>query len=62
MATGSRVDAERRFWDRYRNLLIKQGVNPTAVRWYVQRAEQFILSASGRCLANLSRQDVDWAF
>jgi hypothetical protein len=62
MATGSRCDAERRFWDRYRDLLIKQGVKPTAVRWHVQRAEQFILSVSGRRLANLYRQDVDWAF
>jgi hypothetical protein len=59
MATGSRGDAERRFWDRYGNLLIKQGVKPIAVRWYVQRAEQFSLSVSERRLANLSRQDVD---
>ena len=29
MAAGSRGDAERRFWDHYRNLTIKQGVNPT---------------------------------
>ncbi|AGA33968.1 integron integrase [Thioalkalivibrio nitratireducens DSM 14787] len=59
MATGSRGDAERRFWERYRNLLLKQGVKPTAVRWYVLRAEQFIQSFSGRRLAELSREDVD---
>jgi hypothetical protein len=38
MATGSRADAERRFWERYRNPPLKQGVKPTAVRWYVLRA------------------------
>ncbi|WP_052316617.1 hypothetical protein [Thioalkalivibrio nitratireducens] len=59
MATGSRGDAERRFWDRCQNLRIKQGVMPTAVRWHIQRAEQFILSVSGRRLANLFRQDMD---
>jgi integron integrase len=58
MATGSRGDAERRFWDRYRNLLLKQGVKATSVRWYVQRSEEFIRSLSGRRLADLSRQDV----
>lgn len=47
MATGSRGDPGRRFWDRYRNLVIKQSVKPTTERWYVQRAEQFILSVSG---------------
>ena len=29
------------------------------MRWYVQRAEQFIRSLSGRRLADLSRQDID---
>jgi len=32
MATGSRGDAQRRFWDRCQNLHIKQGVIPTAAR------------------------------
>ena len=59
MATGSREDAERRFWERYRKLLLKQGVKPAAVRWYILRAEQFIRAFSGRRLAELSRQDAD---
>jgi hypothetical protein len=59
MATGGRGDAERRFWEHYRNLSLKQGVKPTVVRWYVLRAEQFIRSFSGRRLAELSRQDVN---
>ena len=59
MATGSRDDAERRFWERYRNLLLKQGVKLSAVRWYVLRAEYFIQSFLGRRLAGLARHDVD---
>jgi hypothetical protein len=58
MATGSRADRERRFWDRYRNLLLSQGVKPASVRWCVMQAEQFIRAFPGRRLAELEPDDV----
>jgi hypothetical protein len=58
MATGSRADMERRFWDRYRKLLLSQGVIPASVRGYALRAEQFIRAFPGRRLAGLKPQDV----
>jgi hypothetical protein len=59
MATGSRGDTERRFWERYRNLLSKQRVKPEVLRWYVLRADLFICCFSERRLAELSTLDVD---
>ena len=38
----SSADAVRRFWDRYLELLHKQGVKPPADRWYVIRAKGYI--------------------
>ncbi len=58
MSTGSRADRERRFWDRYRNILLSQGVKPASVRWYVLRAEQFIRAFPGRRLAELEPDDI----
>ncbi len=58
MATGSRADRERQFWSRYRNALIKQGVKPSSVRWYVLRAEQFIRAFPGRRLAELGPDEI----
>lgn len=42
MSEEDRADKARKFWDRYINLLHKQGVKPPADRWHVLRAEQFI--------------------
>jgi len=42
MATGGRADRERRFWDRYRHILLSRGVRSASVGCYVMRAEQFI--------------------
>ena len=58
MATGSRADRERQFWNRYRNTLIRQGVKPHSVRWYVLRAEQFIRAFPDRRLAELGSDDI----
>ncbi|PYG04526.1 hypothetical protein D893_00324 [Thioalkalivibrio sp. ALE21] len=58
MATGSRAERERRFWERYRNVAISQGVKPKAVRWYVVRAERFIAAYPGRRLAELGAEDI----
>jgi len=58
MATGSRADRERRFWDHYRNILISQVVKPASIRWYVMRAEQFICAFKGRRLAELDADEI----
>ena len=58
MATGSRADRERRFWERYGKALIRQGVKPSNVRWYALRAKQFIRAFPGRRLSQLSADEV----
>ncbi|MFO7530206.1 MAG: hypothetical protein R6W86_15630 [Marinobacter sp.] len=58
MATGSRADRERRFWRRYRSILLSRGVKSASVRWYVMRAEQFIRAFPGRRLAELGADEV----
>lgn len=58
MATGSRAERERRFWERYRNAVISQGVKPTAVRWHAVRAERFIAAFPGRRLAEIGAEDI----
>jgi hypothetical protein len=35
-------DPVARFWDRYIELLSKQGIKESAQRWYVLRAEHYI--------------------
>lgn len=35
-------DAVNKFWDRYIQTLLNQGVKPTSARWYVKRVEQYI--------------------
>ena len=51
-------DPVQRFWDRYVELLVKQGVKPTACRWYVLRAEQYIKSLPDKKLADHSVSDI----
>lgn len=54
----SSTDAVRRFWDRYLELLHKQGVKPPADRWFVIRAEAYIKATAERRLAEQTPADV----
>jgi len=54
----SSTDAVRRFWDRYLELLHKQGVKPPADRWFVIRAEAYIKATASRRLAEHTPADV----
>ena len=54
----SSTDAVRRFWDRYLELLHKQGVKPPADRWFVIRAEAYIKATPERHLAEQTPADV----
>jgi hypothetical protein len=47
-----------RFWDRYIELLNKQGVESTATRWYVLRAEQYIKAYPDKQLLEHKAVDV----
>jgi hypothetical protein len=58
MATGSRGPRERRFSDRYRNILLSQGVKRVSVRWHVLLAEQVIRAFRGRRLTELKRDEI----
>ena len=46
------------FWDRYAASLRAQEVQPTAVRWYVIRAEQYLQAVSHKRLTEHTPQDV----
>ncbi len=52
------VDAVRRFWDRYLELLHQQGVKPPADRWCVTRAEAYIKATAGRRLVEHTPADI----
>lgn len=58
MSEASREERERRFWDRYLEILHNQGVTPPSDRWHVVRAERFILAFPGRRLAELTPDEV----
>ena len=47
-----------RFWDRYINYLVNQGIKPDACRWYVRRVEQYIEANQGRKLIQHQPEDV----
>ena len=49
--------ASAEFWEQYRDVVISQGVKPTAARWYAVRAERFIAAFPGRRLAELGAED-----
>jgi integron integrase len=46
------------FWDRYAARLRAQEVKPTAIRWYVIRAEQYLQAVSHQRLTEHTPQDV----
>jgi hypothetical protein len=46
------------FWDRYAANLQAKKVKPTAIRWYVIRAEQYLQAASHKQLTEHTPQDV----
>jgi len=51
-------DLVERFWDRYLELLSKQGVKKSARRWYVLRAEHYIKTIPDKKLARHTAQDI----
>ncbi len=53
----SSVNIER-FWDRYIELLNKQGVKSSSTRWYVRRAEQHIKAYPDKKLLEHKAVDV----
>ena len=54
----SSADAVHRFWDRYLELLHKQGVKPPTDRWFVIRAEAYIKATAERRLVEQTPADV----
>jgi hypothetical protein len=58
MDEDQRTACERRFWDRYANTIIQQGIKPPFVRWHVLRAKSFIKAFPGRRLADLGPDDI----
>jgi len=46
------------FWDHYAASLQAKEVKPTAVRWYVIRAEQYLQAVSHKRLTEHTPQDV----
>ena len=58
MQEASRQDRERKFWDRYLKIPHEQGVKPSADRWHVVRAEQFIGAFPDRRLADIDAREV----
>ena len=51
-------DPVKKFWDRYIELLAKQGVKETARRWYVMRAERYIQAFPDKKLARHTAEDI----
>lgn len=47
-----------KFWDRYIEFLCNQNVKPSAARWYVRRAEQYIHAYPDKKLTQHSAEDV----
>ncbi len=54
----SSSDPVERFWDKYIELLRKQGIKESASRWYVKRAEHYIKSFPDKKLAHHSAEDI----
>ena len=50
--------ATRRFWDKYIQYIIDQGVKESSTRWYVIRVEQYIKAFSEKRLADHRPEDV----
>ena len=51
-------DPVERFWDRYLELLSKQGIKKSAQRWYVLRAEHYIKTFPDKKLARHTAEDI----
>src|SRR5215510_2514119 len=56
--SGSSHNPSDGFWDRYAARLRAQEVKPTAIRWYVIRAEQYLQAVSQKRLTEHTPQDV----
>jgi integron integrase len=54
--------AVSRFWDRYIDLVHRQGVKRPAERWYVKWAERYIAQSTGRKLVSHTPVDVSGYF
>ena len=54
----ARTNTIDRFWDRYINYLVNQGIKPDACRWYVRRVEQYIEANQGRKLVQHQPADI----
>ena len=55
---GKAVRIER-FWDRFIDIVRKNGVSPPFDRWYVIRAEEYIRAYAGKRLQDHDRRDVE---
>lgn len=51
-------DPVERLWDRYLELLSKQGIKESAQRWYVLRAEHYIKTFPDKKLARHTAEDI----
>ena len=56
--SGHMDDTSKGLWDRYVANMRAQGVKPTAVRWYVIRAAQYLRTVAPQPLAEHTPQDV----
>ncbi len=54
----SQTNAIKHFWDRYIELITKNGVKGNITRWYVMRVEQYIKAVPGKRIAEHGPEDV----
>ncbi len=54
-----KTDKIERFWDRFIDIVHKNGVKKPSDRWYVTRAEEYIAAHSDKRLQNHTRDDVE---
>ncbi|BAU57787.1 hypothetical protein HH1059_10880 [Halorhodospira halochloris] len=59
MPSSKDANSVARFWDRYIHQLQSQGVKPSAAKWYLKRAEQFIAAFPNRRIHNIDPEQVN---
>ena len=59
MPTSKDANSVPRFWDRYTHQLQSHGIKPSAAKWYVKRAEQFIAAFPNQRIRDLDPNQIN---
>lgn len=59
MPSSKDANAVARFWDRYTHQLQSHGIKPSAAKWYVKRAEQFIAAFPNQRIRDLDPNQIN---